>query len=408
MYIERHIEQQLLEAAKNNPVLIVCGQRQVGKSTMLCHIKEEKRRYVTLDDVKALNLAVRDSALFFETYGNCLLIDEIQRAPQLLLEIKRIVDEDKLRGRKERASFWLTGSQKFELMQGVSESLAGRAAVFELSSLTTAELENRTAELFSADLEILKKRTVAMKKKTAKEIYDRIFQGGMPVLCAENADRERYYADYVNTYLERDVKELAQVGSLTAFYDFLVYMAARTGQELKYEDIARSIGISSPTAKNWVSILERSGVILLLRPYFSNLTNRLVKTPKIYFTDTGLAAWLCRWETADVLKNGAMDGAFLETYVVTEIWKNCLNNGKRPNLYYYRDIDKHETDLLLAGADRIYPIEIKKNKLPTVSEKNLHALDKLKMKIEPEIIICLCDELMPLSREAWMCPVSVI
>ena len=407
MYIRRHMEQQLLKAAEHNPVLIVCGQRQVGKSTMLCHIKEEKRRYVTLDDAKALNLALKDSALFFETYGNCLLIDEIQRAPQLLLEIKRIVDGEKLKGKSE-ASFWLTGSQKFELMQGVSESLAGRAAVFELSSLTTAELENRPAELFSADLEILKKRTAAMKMKSAKEIYERIFQGGMPVLCAENADRERYYSDYVNTYLERDIKELAQVGSLTAFFDFLVYMAARTGQELKYEDIARSIGISAPTAKNWVSILERSGVILLLRPYFSNLTSRLVKTPKVYFTDTGLAAWLCRWETAEVLMNGAMDGAFLETYVVTEIWKSCLNSGKRPNLYYYRDVDKREIDLLLAGADRIYPIEIKKNKLPAVSERNLRALGRLKMKIEPELIICLCDELMPLSREVWMCPASVI
>ena len=407
MYIRRHMERQLLKAAEHNPVLIVCGQRQVGKSTMLCHIKEEKRRYVTLDDAKALNLALKDSALFFETYGNCLLIDEIQRAPQLLLEIKRIVDGEKLNGKSE-ASFWLTGSQKFELMQGVSESLAGRAAVFELSSLTTAELENRPAELFSAELEILKKRTAVMKTKSAKEIYERIFQGGMPVLCAENADRERYYSDYVNTYLERDIKELAQVGNLTAFFDFLVYIAARTGQELKYEDIARSIGISAPTAKNWVSILERSGVILLLRPYFSNLTSRLVKTPKVYFTDTGLAAWLCRWETAEVLMNGAMDGAFLETYVVTEIWKSCLNSGKRPNLYYYRDVDKREIDLLLAGADRIYPIEIKKNKLPAVSERNLRALGRLKMKIEPELIICLCDELMPLSREVWMCPASVI
>ena len=407
MYIRRHMERQLLKAAEHNPVLIVCGQRQVGKSTMLCHIKEEKRRYVTLDDAKALNLALKDSALFFETYGNCLLIDEIQRAPQLLLEIKRIVDGERLNGKSE-ASFWLTGSQKFELMQGVSESLAGRAAVFELSSLTTAELENRPAELFSAELEVLKKRTAVMKTKSAKEIYERIFQGGMPVLCAENADRERYYSDYVNTYLERDIKELAQVGSLTAFFDFLVYMAARTGQELKYEDIARSIGISAPTAKNWVSILERSGVILLLRPYFSNLTSRLVKTPKVYFTDTGLAAWLCRWETAEVLMNGAMDGAFLETYVVTEIWKSCLNSGKRPNLYYYRDVDKREIDLLLAGADRIYPIEIKKNKLPAVSERNLRALGRLKMKIEPELIICLCDELMPLSREVWMCPASVI
>lgn len=407
MYIRRHLEEQILKANRNYPVIMLCGQRQVGKSTMLYHIKEPKRRYVTLDDLRTLQLAQNDPRLFFEQYGDCLLIDEIQRAPGLLLEIKRIVDGRKLADIPQ-ASFWLTGSQKFELMQGVSESLAGRVAVFEMPPLSTAEIEGRKASLFSPDIEKLRMTEKKMIKKDLHKIYDRIFEGGMPQLYAEKPDRDRFYSDYVNSYLERDIKELSQVGKLTAFYDFLVYIAARTGQELKYEDISRNLGITAPTAKSWVAILERSGIIFLLHPWYSNITNRLVKTPKIYFTDTGLAAWLCRWQTPEVLQNGAMDGAFLETYAVTEIWKSYLNNGKRPNLYYYRDIDKHEIDLLIVEADRLYPIEIKKSATPLGTEKNLSALNKLKTKVEPEIILCMTDELMPKNSHVWLCPVSIL
>ena len=368
MYIKRHLENEVMKASKNYPVVMVCGQRQVGKSTMLNHIKETDRKYVTLDDINARRLAETDVGLFFETYGTKLLIDEFQRVPSILVEIKRIVDEKALSGEDNSGMFWLTGSQKFKMMQNVSESLAGRVAVFDMASLSNAEIEGREAHCFSPELGVLKEIAKTARKKNIHEIYQNIFRGGMPKLVTSDIDRDRFYSDYVNTYLERDIKDLSQVGKLSEFYDFLVLLAARTAQELKYDELAKAIGVSAPTVKNWVSILERSGVIVILRPYASTLTNRLVKTPKLYFMDTGLCAYLCRWPTAETLENGAMDGAFLETYVVSEIIKSYYNAGKTPDLYYYRDIDKKEIDLLIEKGDKLYPIEVKKAKNPAYSK----------------------------------------
>ena len=408
MYIQRHLESQILKASRYYPVVMVCGQRQVGKSTMLNHIKEPGRRYVTLDDGNARRLASNDPALFFETYGYPLLIDEFQRVPSILLEMKKIVDRKALAGEDNSGMFWLTGSQKFQMMQGVSESLAGRAAIFDMSSLSAAEIEGRPAALFHPDLASIRERLKHSRHKNIHEIYESIFRGGMPKLCSTDMDRDRFYMDYINTYIERDVKDLAQVGKLNEFYDFLVFMAARTGQELKYDEIAGTIGISAPTAKSWVTILERSGILFVLRPYYSNITKRLVKTPKVYFMDTGLAAYLCRWPNAETLESGAMDGAFLETYVVSEIVKSYFNAGKPVDLFYYRDIDKKEIDLLIVEGDKMYPIEIKKGKEPYKPDKNFGVLQQFKMHIEPGLILCMSDELIPYNREAWYCPISVL
>lgn len=408
MYINRHIENEILKASQFYPVVMVCGQRQVGKSTMLNHIKEADRQYVTLDDINARRLAENDPALFFETYGYPLLIDEFQRVPSILLEMKRIVDQKALSGEDAHGMFWITGSQKFKMMRDVSESLAGRIAVFELSGLSTAEIEEREPAVFEPDVEALRKRYRDSKPKDIHQIYERIFQGGMPKLITTEIERDRFYMDYVNTYLERDVRDLAQVGKLTQFYDFLVYMAARTAQELKYDEIAGAIGVSAPTAKAWVSVLERSGIIYILRPYHSNLMKRLVKTPKVYFMDTGLAAYLCRWPNAETIENGAMDGAFLETYAVTEIIKSYYNAGKQPDLYYYRDIDKKEIDLLVVKPDKLYPIEIKKSKAPDHPDKNFSVLEKFQMEIAPGLILCMSEELIPYNRSVWYCPISLL
>lgn len=408
MYIKRHLENEILKVSKQYPVVMVCGQRQVGKSTMLNHIKEENRRYVTFDDINARRLAERDPELFFETYGYPLLIDEFQRVPSLLLEMKRIVDKKALDGEDNGGMFWLTGSQKFKMMRDISDTLAGRIAVFDLSGLSEAEIEGKSPRSFHPDIESLKERLKKSTPKNIHQIYENIFRGGMPKLVTTDIDRDRYYMDYVNTYLERDIKDLSQVGKLNEFYDFLVFVASRTGQELKYEEISNAIGISSPTAKEWISILERSGVIYILKPYFSNLTKRLTKTPKIYFMDTGLAAYLCRWPNAETLENGAMDGAFFETYVVTEIIKSYYNTGKPLNLYYYRDSDKKEIDLLVVEADKIYPIEIKKAKNPNNPDKNFGVLEKLNMDIQQGIVICMTNELIPYNRKTWLCPVTAI
>ena len=408
MYIKRHLEDEILKASKYYPVVMVCGQRQVGKSTMLNHIKEENRKYVSLDDMNARRLAEIDPELFFETYGLPILIDEFQRVPSILLEIKKIVDEKALNGEENNGLFWLTGSQKFKMMQNVSESLAGRIAVFDLAGLSTSEIENRPRDLFKPNLDDIKNRIKTSKDKNIHNIFDIIFKGSMPKIITTDIERDRYYSDYVNTYLERDIKELAQVGKLNEFYDFLVFMAARTAQELKYSEISSAIGISAPTAKAWVSILERSGVIYILHPYFTNITKRLVKTPKVYFMDTGLAAYLCRWPNAETLENGAMDGAFFETYVVTEIVKSYYNAGKHPDLYYYRDIVSKEIDLLIVEGNNIYPIEIKKSKNPLNPDKNFNVLNKLKMNIKTGLVICMADELLPFKRDIWLCPAKIL
>ena len=352
-------------------------------------------------------LAETDPSLFFETYGYPILIDEFQKVPSILETIKDIVDKLGYEGKNNNGLFWLTGSQKFKMMKGISESLAGRVAIFEMSSLSQREIEGKDANLFNPDLEVIKKQS--FEYKDVNEIYRRVFDGGMPKIIASKINREKYYSDYINTYLERDIKELSAVGKLNEFYDFLVFMAARTAQELKYDEISKQVGVSAPTIKSWVSILERSGIIFILHPYYSKITDRLVKTPKVYFMDTGLAAYLCRWPNAETLQNGNMDGAFFETFVISEIVKSYYNSGKPiDNLYYYRDIDKKEIDLLIVGANCIYPIEIKKNKEPNKPDTNLSALDKFNMEIKPELVICMSEEVIPYNRKCYLVPVSLI
>ncbi len=408
MYVRRTLERDFLDAAAFYPVLALCGQRQVGKSTMLNAIKEKDRRTVTLDDSNARRLAENDPELFFETYGHKLIIDEFQRVPGLLLEIKKIVDQKTLSGEECNGMFWLTGSQQFKMMKSLSETLAGRVGIFSFSSFAQSELEGLARPAFSAEIADLKKREPVKALASVHDVYERIFRGGMPRLNTSKIPRERFFMDYVNTYLERDIQGLEQVGKLTEFNSFLVFMAARTGQELKYDEIARNVGISAPTAKAWVAMLERSGIIFILHPYHTNITSRLVKTPKVYFMDTGLAAYLCRWPTSETLESGAMAGAFFETFAISEIVKSYYNVGKDMNLYYYRDIDKKEVDLLIVSADGIVPVEIKKAKTPSDAGRNFHVLKKLGLPIKPALILCMADELVPYSHDIWLCPLSLI
>lgn len=402
------MEEQILSASQKYPAVMLCGQRQVGKSTMLYNIKEPGRRYVTLDDGNARRLAENDPALFFESYPAPLLIDEVQRVPSLLLEMKRVIDEKALAGESTAGLYWMTGSQKFPMMRGVSESLAGRVAVFDMPPLSAAEIDSCPPDVFNPGPAALRERAGTRPRKTIHEIYGEIYRGSMPKVRASDIPTERFYADYVNTYIERDIKDLAQVGKLSAFYDFLVMLAARTGQALRYDELANAAGISSPTAKSWVSILERSGVIYLLRPYSPNITKRLVKTPKVYFLDTGLAAYLCRWPDPETLERGAMDGAFLETYAVSEIVKSYLNAGRRPDLYYYRDRDGREVDLVIASGGSLYPIEIKKAKQPANADRHFGALGALGLPVAPGVILCMSDEVIPYGKNTWYCPVWAI
>jgi len=231
----------------------------------------------------------------------------------------------------------------------------------------------------------------------------------MPKLADDKTlDRDLYFSSYMDTYIERDVSALEQIGKLDEFRTLVTYLAANTAQELKYESISKEIGVSAPTVKEWITILERSGIIFILRPYFNNISKRLVKTPKCYFLDTGLAAYLTRWPTYETLMNGNAAGAFFETFVVGEILKSYYNAGKEPNIYYYRDVDKKEIDLLILSGDKVYPIEIKKSKTPSEPDKNFPVLNKLGLKVMPGLVLCMADELFPLNRDAWLCPISMI
>jgi len=408
MYIKRNAEKAIREIIRDYPVLMVLGARQVGKSTLLNHIKESERHYVTLDDFNARNLALTDPLLFLQTYPAPVIIDEFQYAPDLLTAIKMQVDKQAMAGHKTVSPYWLTGSQTFAMMKHVSETLAGRVGIIDLSSLSKSEIEGRDVGAFSPAIAALKQRSVGAIKKDVHQIYEMIFNGGMPKVIAEGVDRESYYSNYVRTYVERDIQQLSQVGNVTAFYNFLTYTAARTAQTVDYATTAKAIGVSAPTIKQWISILERSGIIYLLQPYFNDISSRLVKAPKLYFMDTGLCSWLCKWPTPATLEHGAMDGAFFETFVVSEIIKSFYNAGKRVNLYYYRDRDQKEIDLLYVEGNDVYPIEIKKGVYPSMPDKNFDVLAKYQLNIQTGLILCMSEELVPLNAKVWYCPISIL
>ncbi len=408
MYIKRQLEKQIQMASRYFSIVMICGQRQAGKSDLLNHICGKKRRYVTLDDGDARQLAERDPALFFETYGYPLWIDEFQRVPALMREMERLIEEKVLAEENCNGMFWVSGSLKSRMMQDISPYFAGRVATFDLTTFSAAELAGREAEPFSPEVETLTERQKSSTPMDIHQVYEEIFRGSMPKLRTTNTDRARYYSDYINTFMEKDMKELSGVGKTEEFYDFLVCMAARTGRELNYTEIARAVGISVPTAKAWVNLLVQGGLIYLLMPYEPGSSKRQVKVPKFYFLDTGLAAYLGRWPDARTLETGAANEAFFETYVVSEIVKSYLGAWRQPPLYYYRDIDKKEIDLLLIKEEKLFPIEIRRAKEPALPFKNSHILEQYGKEVQPGLILCMSDELHPAGREFWDCPVSVL
>lgn len=408
-YIKRAAEDTITKLSKMFPVLLVTGPRQIGKTTLLQRLAEAEqelgveRKYVTLDDPDVRYLAKHDPALFLQRYTPPVLIDEIQYATELLPYIKMSVDRSKHKG-----DFWLTGSQVFRLMNNVSESLAGRVGVVNLLGLSDAEIYQESSEPFSTDTERLVKRLSVTKPRGLNEIYQRIFKGSMPELYAdENMDWETYYRSYVDTYLQRDIRDLAQVADEMQFYNFMTVVAAQTSKPVVYEELANAAGISAPTAKKWLSILVSSHIIALLQPYHNNALKRVVKMPLLHFLDTGLAAYLLKWGSPEALERGAMSGAFFESYVFSEIYKSYLNAGKEPPIFYYRDKDQKEIDLLLYQDGVLSPVEIKKAASPgKAAIKNFHILDAvheakvfgdletLKTEIGTGSVICMANDLI--------------
>ncbi len=396
------------------PVLMVTGPRQVGKTTLLemC-AKDAPRNYVTLDDLDARALAQSDPALFLQTWPAPVTIDEIQYAPQLFSAIKLQVDQKRINGQ-----FWLTGSQKFQLMRGITETLAGRVAIVDLLGLSQAELEGRAEAsrpfVPTADW-IAHARQHARPPSASglQAVFDRIWLGTYPALNAQGTQaheaRSLFYRSYIQTYIQRDVQDVLKVSDQTAFNRFLTAVAARTGQLLNYAGLARAVDIDNKTAKAWLSVLETSGLVYLLPPYHSNLSKRLIKAPKLYFLDTGLAATLTRWPDAAALEAGAMSGAMLETWVVSEILKSYWHNGLEAPLYFYRDADQQEVDLIVDLATTLHPVEIKKTASPSHNaKKHFTVLDKLGKPIGPGAVLCFVERDIPLSRAVTAVPLGYL
>ena len=404
-YWERAAAHCWREASAQFPVLILTGARQVGKTTLLRQLSDENRRYVTLDDLAARDLARRDPVLFLQKYRPPVLIDEIQYAPEVLTAIKLDVDRARRPG-----AFWLTGSQQFAVMRGITETLAGRVAILTLLGFTQREADQRAAALppFLPDAAALDARSPTAVTMTLHDVYARIWRGGMPALVTRQIrDRDLFYRSYVQTYLERDVRDLTQVGDLNAFGRFLRAVAARTAQMLNYTDLARDCAISVNTARKWMSVLEGSFQVAILPAYHTNLSKRLYSTPKLHFLDTGLCAYLTEWSSPETLEAGAMSGALFETFVFGEILKSWHNRGRRPAFHYYRDKDGREIDLLIPHDGRWYPVEIKKAAL--VRESDTAAFRTLAgrgTRTGPGAVVCLGAERMPLNSKVDVIPVG--
>ena len=416
MYVKRVIEAAIRKLGKSFPCIVIYGARQVGKSTTIQHMFGTEYTTVTLDDLDDRNLALSNPKLFLETYGWPLVIDEIQKAPLLLDEIKKRIDEARLdwlnHDKPRQLMYILSGSNRFELQQGISDSLAGRCGILEMTSFSQSEKLNTGGQLFHpASAPLLKReKELNLPYRTRKDIFKDIFIGGMPDICTNVADRDVYFKSYVNTYIEKDVRRLIAADSELVFRNFISLLALRTAQEFHVGELANAIGIDTRTCKKWISVLETSGIIYLLQPYMAKISKRIIKAPKIYFLDTGLCAYLCKWPNAEMLENCAMSGAFFETYVVSEIVKNAYAYNLDPKsfLFYYRDIDQKEVDLIYAEQGKIYPIEIKKGIAPSQPTKNFSVLQKYKQDIQPGLFIDTCEKIRPINEAAWMYPVYLL
>lgn len=399
-YIKRNCENIIKKQEKMFKSILVTGARQVGKTTMLKNIKSDIN-YITLDDLLLKQTAVEDPGLFIKSNPAPIIIDEIQYAPELLKYIKMEVD-----GSDKKAQFFLTGSQQFELMQGVSESLAGRIGIVNLLGLSLREIKGvEFNEPFLPTAEYLEQRMKYEKSVSYDEIWNIIHKGSMPAMYDPDSDFDMFYASYVNTYIERDVRNLTQVGDTLSFLKFMTALASRIGQLLNLNSIATEIGITVPTAQRWLSILVASNIVYILEPYYNNIMKRAVKTPKVYFLDTGLAAYLTKWKNKDVLEVGTMSGSFFENYVIVEILKSFYNSGElRPPVYFYRDKEQKEIDLIIEQNGKLYPIEIKKTAKPSKDMiTNFNVLEKVK-QVGEGAIICMYDRILKLDDKNIVIP----
>ena len=405
MYINRTVEKLVFKMLKMFKVILITGPRQIGKTTLLKHILGESYSYVTLDDINELELAKEDAKLFFLNHSDKIIIDEVQNAPELFSEIKRIVDS-----KEEYGTIILTGSQTFSLMSTITETLAGRIGIIEMNGLSLREISGSafdkptimTEEYLDHPSEVI----------SVEKLWNTIHRGDMPELYRnEEVAWNLYYSSYVKTYIERDVRMIVNVKNLNLFSKFMIALAARTSQLLNYNVLANELGVDLQTIKSWVSILETSGIITIIQPFSNNQLSRAIKTPMLYFMNTGLVCYLLKWNNVETLINGAMSGQILETYVVSEIVKSFKNIGiNNLPIYFYRDKDKKEIDVIIEDSGVLYPIEIKKTATPKISMgKHLSVLEKAQgYHVGSKVILCLIDKKMYLSSDIIAFPIMNI
>lgn len=407
-YISRHMESKIMELSKSYSAILLTGPRQAGKTTMLRSIAEKEnigREYVSLDDLNTRDMARNDPALFLQLHKPPVLIDEVQYAPELFTYIKIHIDEH-----REPGAFWMTGSQIFRLMQGVRESLAGRVALLHMSPLSQREIIGAPCVPFSTDLNTLMNESRSIQPVITPEMYKRIWTGSMPgIVSGQYADRNIYYSSYLSTYIERDVRDISGSVDALKFNRFVTAVAARTSQLLNYKALADDSDIDEITAKTWVNILETLGIIFLLHPYSNNVLKRTIKTPKVYFYDTGLVCYLTKWSSPEVVESGAMSGALLENFAVSEIMKSYQNAGLEPYIYFYRDRDTKEIDVIMEGDGQLFPLEIKKTASPDKRIiKTFGVINKAPLKIGTGAVLCMADKLGAFDRENLIVPIWMI
>ena len=405
MYINRHILPYLERMKKQFRVLLVTGSRQVGKSTLLKNKLLPEYDYVTLDDFSDLSIAQKDAALFFKNHPLPVIVDEVQRAPNLFLQIKLLADNS-----EEKGKIILTGSQSYKLLSNASDSLAGRVCIINMSSLSLREKYgiDFNTEFLPTEEYISKRKNFI---KTYENLWNHIWRGSMPELADDTVEWESFYRSYIRTYIDRDVADLIDVKNLVKFNNFMQCIASRVGELFNADSLARDVGVTSKTISQLTSILESSVVIKLLQPYEKNVSNRAVKTPKIYFMDTGLVCHLVGWSSSQVAMNGAMSGSLFENFVISEIIKSYYNSGHdSKDIYFYRDKDKKEIDLIIEKDNILYPIEIKKSAQPTIDmAKSLSVLHKIPGKtVGQGCILCQCDKMHYLSDNVAALPVEYI
>lgn len=406
-YIKRDLERKFLHMSSAFKAVMIVGARQVGKSTMLKHLaKDQNRTYVTMDDTQLRIFAQTDPKLFLQTYQPPILIDEVQKAPELFEEIKILCDES-----EERGQFWLTGSQSKKLVKKAGDSLAGRLCILKMYSLSARE---KLGVDPAGDLDFSLKSLAARKKEFGQNnilaTFENIWRGGLPDVQEKDEEQlGEYFNSYIETYLMRDAVDDYGITDTEGFRKFLRACAAFAGQLVNYNDLGASAGVSGVTAKDWVKVLQSMGIIFLLEPYASNELKRLTKTPKLYFCDTGFCAYLSSWTTRDVLMNGAASGHYYENYVIAELLRNYAYGKNKVNLNFYRDNKMKEIDLIIEEDGVLHPVEIKKSSAPDKSAaKSFSVLKNASRTVGTGAVICMSDVVLPLDENTLIVPSNLI